>query len=563
MKYDLDRIVDRKGTNSGKWEFGAMINPEVDADTLPLWVADMDFACAKPIQEAIKARTDREIFGYSMCMTGEYYRAVCSWMQRRFGWYVHSEDIFISPGVVPAISNLIKCFTKEGDGVIIQRPVYYPFTTSIENNKRVVVNNALINNDGYYTMDFEDLEAKAKDPNNKMMVLCSPHNPVGRVWKEEELRRVGEICLANDVILVSDEIHYDIVRKGVKHTVIDTLFPKEDRIIVCTAPSKSFNLAGLQMSHIIIKNKEFKERWNEVVGMSASSPLSIWAVQAAFDESEDWLDQVNDYIDGNMNYIKEFLDKHLPKAKYVPAEGTYLAWIDLEAYRIGGEELDKLMVEDANVLLDGGTMFGPEGKYFQRINVACPRSILHECLVRIANTMNKVRIGDKLRDFTYDTPWEKNIDFKSKLDKKTYLVFLRYYGCTLCQVDIAEFIERYKEFTDKDAQLFVVLQSDAETISDQVKKEDIPYDIICDPDQKLYKLYNLNTAYSQMGMASGKVLEKGMKAMQMGIQHGKYEGNELQLPAAFLINEKGIVEFVHYGKDASDIPSVEEMIEKL
>nr|WP_242866817.1 peroxiredoxin-like family protein [Abyssisolibacter fermentans] len=177
--------------------------------------------------------------------------------------------------------------------------------------------------------------------------------------------------------------------------------------------------------------------------------------------------------------------------------------------------------------------------------------------------MNKVRIGDKLRDFTYDTPWEKNIDFKSKLDKKTYLVFLRYYGCTLCQVDIAEFIERYKEFTDKDAQLFVVLQSDAETISDQVKKEDIPYDIICDPDQKLYKLYNLNTAYSQMGMASGKVLEKGMKAMQMGIQHGKYEGNELQLPAAFLINEKGIVEFVHYGKDASDIPSVEEMIEKL
>lgn len=563
MKYDLDRIVDRKGTNSAKWEFGTILNPKVDADTLPLWVADMDFACAKPIQDAIKKRVDREIFGYSAHYTGEYYRAVCAWMQRRFNWYVHSGDIFISPGVVPAVSNLIKCFSKEGDGIIIQRPVYYPFTTSIEKNKRVVVNNALINNNGYYTMDFDDLEEKAKDPNNKMMVLCSPHNPVGRVWKEEELKRVGDICLENDVILVSDEIHYDIVRKDEKHTVLETLFPGEDRIITCTAPSKSFNLAGMHTSHIIIKNEEYKERWNEVVGMGMLSPLSIWAVQAAFDESEDWLNQVNDYIDGNMKYIKEFLDKHLPKAKYVPAQGTYLAWIDFEAYGIGGEELDKLMVEDAKVLLDGGSMFGPEGKYFQRINVACPRSILHECLVRIANTMNKVHVGEKLRDFTYDTLWEKGIDFKSKLDKKTYLVFLRYYGCTLCQVDITEFIQRYKELTDKGAQLFVVLQSDAETIKDQVKKEDIPYDIICDPNQELYKLYNLDTAYSQMGMASGKVLEKGMKAMQMGIQHGKYEGNELQLPAAFLFNEKCEVEFVHYGTDAADVPSVDTMLEKL
>ncbi|MBI9105602.1 MAG: PatB family C-S lyase [Spirochaetales bacterium] len=563
MKYDLDRIVDRKGTNSIKWEFGALLNSKVDGDTIPLWVADMDFACSKPIQDAIKTRVDKEIFGYSAHFTGEYFRAVGSWMQRRFNWYVNSEDIFISPGVVPAISDLIRCFSKEGEGIIIQKPVYYPFMMSIENNKRVIKNNALINNNGYYTMDFDDLEEKAKDPDNTMMVLCSPHNPVGRVWKEEELRRVGEICLSNDVVLVSDEIHFDIVRKNVKHTVLESLFPGEDRIITCTAPSKTFNLAGMHTSHIIIKNEKYKERWNEVVGMGLLSPLSICAVQAAFDESEDWLEQVNDYIDGNIYYIQEFLSKHLPEAKYVPAEGTYLAWIDLEAYGTGGKDLDNRMVEGAKVLLEGGTMFGSEGEYFQRINVACPRSILNECLVRVANTMNKLAISDKVRNFSYNTPWENNIDFNSKLDKKTYLVFLRYFGCTLCQVDIQEYIKRYKEFTDKGAQLFIVLQSTPEIIKENVKKADIPYTIICDPEQELYKLYNLNTAYSEMGMASKKVLVKGIKALNMGVKHGKYEGNELQLPAAFLFNIKGEAEFVQYGTDAADIPDIDEMLEKL
>ncbi|WP_193708419.1 PatB family C-S lyase [Alkalibaculum sporogenes] len=563
MNYDLDRIVNRLGTNSAKYEFGAMINPKADLDTLPLWVADMDFAVARPIQEAMKARINREIYGYSMHLTGEYFRSVGSWMQRRFDWYVNSNDIFIFSGVVPALSCLIKCFSDEGDGVIIQRPVYYPFSSSIEENHRVVVNNALVNNNGYYTMDFDDLEQKAKDPKNKMMILCSPHNPVGRVWKAEELKQVGEICLGNNVILVSDEIHYDIVRKGCSHTILDKLFPHDDRIITCTAPSKSFNLAGLQTSHIVIKNKAYQKRWKEVSGMQMLNPISIWAVQAAYDECEDWMDQVNDYIDDNMNYLKKFLHKNLPETKFIPSEGTYLAWIDFEAYGFNGEELNDLLVKDAKVLLDGGNMFGTEGEVFQRINVACPRSILTECLNRISKTMNKVRIGEKLRNFTYDSPWKQGINFQTKVHKKTYLMFLRYYGCPICQLDMMQIKERYQEFIDKDSQVFVVLQSLPQTLCKQVLEKDIPFEIICDPLQEVYKLYNVNTAYSMAGMFCESVLEKVLKATELGLKHGEYEGNELQFPAVVLFDGNQKVMYIKYGLNPADIPNVDEMLEKL
>ena len=384
MKYDLDRIVDRRGTNSLKWEFGPMINPKVKADTLPLWVADMDFPCAEPILRALRERIDREIFGYSLHYTGDYFRAVCGWMQRRFGWYVNSEHIVVSPGVVPAISSLIRCFTEKGDGIIIQRPVYGPFAAQIERNGRLVVDNSLVNDDGYYRMDFEDLKRKAADPANTMMILCSPHNPVGRVWSEDELRRVGEICLENDVLLVSDEIHFDIVRKGVKHRVLETLFPGEERIITCTAPSKSFNLAGMQVSHIILRGEEQRQRWEDETGHQMLSPLAIAAVQAAYNEGESWLDQVNGYIDANLEFIADFLRDNLPEAVYRVPEGTYLAWIDLSAYGYSGEELNSLMIEDAGVFFDGGNKFGAQSASFQRINTACPRSILAEALDRMA-----------------------------------------------------------------------------------------------------------------------------------------------------------------------------------
>ncbi|MBI9105633.1 MAG: pyridoxal phosphate-dependent aminotransferase [Spirochaetales bacterium] len=389
MKYDLNRIVDRTGTNSLKWEFGSRVHPKVTGNTLPLWVADMDFPCAEPILLALRKRIDREIFGYSLHYTGEYFRAVCSWMQRRFNWWVHSEDIFVAPGIVPALSDLVRCFSKEGDGVIIQRPVYGPFTSRVERNGRFVVDNALINKDGYYSMDFDDLEAKASDPKNTMMILCSPHNPVGRVWTEEELKKVADICFSNDVVLVSDEIHYDIVRSGETHLVLDSLFPGDDRIITCTAPSKSFNLAGMQVSHIVIRNDEYKKRWEAATGHPMLSPLAITAVQAAYNESEDWLGQVNDYIDLNLEFIHTFLKEHLPDAVYRVPEGTYLAWIDLGAYVFEGDSLTDFLIEDAGVFIDGGNKFGPEYGSFQRINAACPRAILEDCLGRVASSLKK------------------------------------------------------------------------------------------------------------------------------------------------------------------------------
>ncbi|MGL4338252.1 MAG: PatB family C-S lyase, partial [Turicibacter sp.] len=461
MKYNFDEVISRSGTNCVKWEFMNILYQDANQDTLPMWVADMDFPCPQPVIDAIKNRADKRIFGYSAHHTGSFYRSVGSWLQRRLDWYVHSGDIKICGGVVPALGLLVKSLTKEGDGVIIQRPVYYPFTSQIENNDRVVVNNSLINTDGYYTIDFEDLEEKAKDPNNTMMILCSPHNPVGRVWTEEELRHIADICLANDVILVSDEIHYDLMRKGVTHTPVAKLFPNEDRIITCMAPSKTFNLAGMHTSYIIIPNDEHKKKYDTVAGMTMMSPISIVAAEAAHDEGEEWLEQVREYLDGNFEFIGQYLKENLPLAKYVPSEGTYLAWIDLSAYESDGEALDRLVREEANVLLDGGTMFGIEGNGFQRINAACPRSLIKECLDRITTVLKRPRIGQALSNFTYNTPWENGIDFSSQSkDSKSCMVFLRYYGCTLCQLDIRKFMTRYNEFAEKGVELYIVLQSD-------------------------------------------------------------------------------------------------------
>lgn len=388
MKYNFDEIVDRKGTNSIKWEFAQKSFPNASEDALPLWVADMDFPCPKPVIEALHKRVDRQIFGYSEYKTDEYYSSVCNWMKKHFDIDINPSDIFVSSGVVPAIDYLIKAFTKENEGIIVQKPVYYPFMRNINNNNRKVINNPLINNDGYYTIDFEDLKEKAKDPNNTMMILCSPHNPVGRVWSEEELKKIGQVCLENDVILVSDEIHSDLLRKGIKHTSIAKLFDT-DKIITCTAPSKTFNLAGLGVSNIFIRNEEYKQKWSKVVGNKMLNPLSIVAVQAAYSEGEDWLNQVSDYLDNNMKFIKEYLKENLPKAKFQIPEGTYLAWLDLSAYESDGEKLDQIMLEEAKVILDGGTMFGEEGSGYQRINVACPISILENCMNRISKALNK------------------------------------------------------------------------------------------------------------------------------------------------------------------------------
>lgn len=389
-QYDFDKIVDRSNTQSLKWD---CLPKRAPAGTLPLWVADMDFACAQPIVEAIQARADRLIFGYSNYNSPEVKQTVVQWYQRRFQWDIDAAQMVFSPGVVPAIAFLLHMLTEPGDGVIIQRPVYYPFTGKIVNSGRKVVNNALKYENGAYSMDFADLEQKMAQPQNKGMVLCSPHNPIGRVWTAQELQQVVAIAKKYDKWIIADEIHSDLVRQGIAHQPLLKLCPAyQEQIIVCTAPSKTFNLAGLQMSNIIIPNAEYRKRWYQLTSdefsIAMANPLSMAAMMAAYTEGEDWLNQVNAYIDANIAFTRQFLQQHLPKAHLVEPQGTYLIWIDLHAYCNDAKELERLMLEAAGVALDEGYIFGEEGIGFERINVACPRSILQDCLERMSKVLN-------------------------------------------------------------------------------------------------------------------------------------------------------------------------------
>lgn len=387
-KFNFDRIIDREGTDCIKYDLKTMFMPKSPEDALPLWVADMDFACAPKILEALHKRIDREIFGYSSHTTDGYFNAVCGWFSRRFNWNIDRENIFYSPGVVPAISYLIQILSSEGEGIIIQRPVYYPFESKIKANNRTVVNNPLKFENDKYVMDYENFEELAKNPSNKVFILCSPHNPVGRVWKEEELRKIVDICKENNVWIISDEIHCDIIRKGINHKPLEVVCPDyKDKIITCVAPSKTFNLAGMQLSNIIINNKEIKEAWNKKVGEEISvtkpNPFAIEATKAAYNDCEDWVDEVNDYIDGNIDYIENFVKENMPKVKMIKPEGTYLVWLDFREYGLDAKELENVMLNKAKVLLDEGIMFGKEGAGFERINVAAPRQIIEECMNRI------------------------------------------------------------------------------------------------------------------------------------------------------------------------------------
>lgn len=391
IQYDFDKMIDRSHTQSLKWD---CLPQKAPAHTLPLWVADMDFPCAQPIIEAIHARADRLIFGYSNYNSAEVKQAVVHWYQRRFEWNIDAVHMVFSPGAVPAIAFLLHSLTEPGDGVIIQRPVYYPFTGKIESSGRKVVNNALLYKDGAYTIDYDDLEQKMKEPHNKGIVLCNPHNPVGRVWNAQELRKIVAIARNYNKWIIADEIHSDLVRQGVEHQPLLKLCPEyQEQIIVCTAPSKTFNLAGLQMSNIIIPNEEYRRLWhritNQEFSIAMANPLSLAAMMAAYQEGEDWLNQVNAYIDENIRFTQQFLQQALPKAHLVESQGTYLIWIDLRAYCNDAKELERMILEEAGVALDEGYIFGEEGIGFERINVACPRSILKACLERISKVLNR------------------------------------------------------------------------------------------------------------------------------------------------------------------------------
>lgn len=393
VKYNFDQLVERKNTNSIKWEYYRDYIPSAPPDALPLWVADMDFPCAEPIVQALRNRVDCLIFGYSNFRTAEYLNAVTGWFKRRFDWEVDSNNIFYSPGVVTAIAVLINILTKPGEGILIQRPVYYPFTKKIEANDRVVVNNPLDYRDGRYSINFTDLEQKIADRNTRGMILCSPHNPVGLVFTVEDLLKIVEICSRHGKWIIADEIHADLVRTGVTHYPLEKVASHyKDQIISCTSPSKTFNMPGLAISNIIINNPAWQEAWKNMAAerfsISMANPLSIKAVEAAYNEGEEWLTQLKDYIDQNIAFAAAYLKEHLPQATLVYPDGTYLLWVDLREYCSDRETLERLMHDEAKLILDQGYFFGDEGTGFERINAACPRSILAECLQRMTRVLH-------------------------------------------------------------------------------------------------------------------------------------------------------------------------------
>lgn len=382
--YDFDKIVDRRGTSCLKYDF--QVERRGRDDLLPLWVADMDFALPENILDDIQKRVSHGIFGYTDPKR-EYFDSVIGWFYSHFGWEGKPEWITVTPGVVVAISVAVRALTKEGEGVLIQQPVYYPFSEAILLNKRKLVNNQLVYENGKYSIDFEDFEKKIVDENVKLFILCSPHNPVGRVWTEEELRKMGEICLKHNVIIVSDEIHCDFTYEGHKHTVFPSLGEEfENNVVFCTAPSKTFNIAGLHVSNIFIPNPEIRKKFKselEAFGFSQPNVLGLTACQSVYSKGEEWYRELKEYIAGNLDFAREYFAENMPKIRLVEPDGTYLIWLDCEKLGLSVEELESFVEDKAKLWVDFGKIFGKESGQFIRLNIACPRKTLRQALEQL------------------------------------------------------------------------------------------------------------------------------------------------------------------------------------
>jgi cystathionine beta-lyase len=388
MANRFDEIINRRGTLSLKYDFAVQRGkPE---GILPLWVADMDFQTPPEVREALARSAEHGIFGYSESGR-EYEDILINWFKTRLDWTVDRKWLVKTPGVVYAIALAIRAFTQEGDAVMIQKPVYYPFSHVILDNDRKLVNNALVYQNGSYSVDLDDFEKKIVNNDVKLFILCSPHNPVGRVWTREELTGMGDICMKHGVIVVSDEIHADFIYPGNTHHVFSKLKPEyQVRSIICTAPSKTFNLAGLQVSNIVIGDSVIRKKFIKEIhktGYSQLNTMGLVATQAAYQYGAPWLEDLLDYLIGNLNFLRDFLKERLPQIRLVEPQGTYLVWLDFRALGLSQDALDELLVTKANLWLDGGTMFGEEGTGFQRINIACPRAILEKAMLQLESAI--------------------------------------------------------------------------------------------------------------------------------------------------------------------------------
>ena len=387
----FDKIIDRKGTDSLKFDFAKRCGkPE---GLIPLWVADMDFQTSSMILDEIHKRVEHGIFGYTE--TGEdYFNIVAGWLKKHHNMDIKRNWLVKTPGVVFALAMAVKAYTKENDAVLIQQPVYYPFSEVAEANNRVVISNDLIlSEDGKYHIDFDDFEKKIAENGIKLFLLCSPHNPVGRVWTEEELRKIADICIKYNVIIVSDEIHHDFVFEGYRHTSLINIDERlADMCVICTSPAKTFNLAGLQVSNIIIPNAGLRHSFKKQIaaaGYSQLNTIGIAACEAAYKYGGEWLEKIRKYLQENLNYIREYISSELPQIRLIEPEGTYLIWLDFRGLGLSEEELESLIVNKAGLWLDRGNIFGKTGEGFERINIATRKEVLKKALDSIKKCVDK------------------------------------------------------------------------------------------------------------------------------------------------------------------------------
>ena len=384
MKYDFDEIIPRRGTNSYKWDSAG------DADILPMWVADMDFRTAPPVVEALRKRVEHGIFGY-VRVPDAYYAAVTNWFARRHDWQIEKEWIIYTTGVVPALSAVIKALTAPGDKVMVQTPVYNCFFSSIRNNGCGMIANPLIYRNGTYQIDFADLEQKAADPSVKVLLLCNPHNPAGRVWTKQELTRIGDICIRNNVWVVADEIHCELVFPG--HTYIPFASISQEFLmhsVTCTSPSKAFNLAGLQIANIISADTNIRTKIDKAINVNEVcdvSPFGVEALMAAYNDSEEWLEELKQYLFDNYNYLRAYFAEYLPEFPVSILEGTYLVWVDCSVLNQSSDEIIKTLLEKEKIWVNEGSLYGEAGEGFIRINIACPRQQLIEGLNRLRRAL--------------------------------------------------------------------------------------------------------------------------------------------------------------------------------
>lgn len=382
MKYNFDELIPRRNTHCFKWDLAA------DDDILPMWVADMDFQTAPAIIDALARRVQHGIFGYAM-PPAAYFEAVIGWFERNHHFSIQKEWIRYTTGVLPAISAILKALTVPGDQVIVQTPVYHCFFSVIRNNGCEIVSNELIYQAGVYRIDFDDLERKASDPKAKLMLLCSPHNPTGRVWTKDELLRIGEICLRHRLIVISDEIHCDLVFPGHQHIPFASLSDEFRQITAtCTAPTKTFNLAGVQVAHVIVSDESIRSKVSHALSVNEVSGINAFAVEAviaAYNEGQEWLDELKIYLYANYQYLNDYINAELPLVKVLPLEATYLVWMDFSSFNLSSNTFAHNLLDMERLWVNEGVMYGSNGEGFIRMNIACPKVLLSQGLVKLKN----------------------------------------------------------------------------------------------------------------------------------------------------------------------------------